>query len=724
MTSYRDFLAKKLIRFEGDGISVAEADLHPELFPFQRAIVLEALSRGRACIFADTGLGKTLMQLEWARHIPGRVLLVAPLAVTKQTEAEAKRFGFDAACQREAAGSEKITITNYERVERFDLSEFAALVLDESSILKSYDGAFCRKIIATASELPYRLACTATPAPNDHIELGTHAEFVGAMSRSEMLALFFVHDGGSTQDWRLKGHARREFWAWLRSWATVVTKPSDLGFSDDGFILPALNVTPTVVGDHKIDGALFPEAVSLDLNQRRSIRRQSITDRVDYVARMVATEPGEQWILWCDLNEESRALSKFVPGAVEVTGSDEPEEKAEALLAFARGEIRVLVTKPRIAGFGLNLQNCARMVFVGMSDSYEAYYQAIRRCWRFGQKRPVDVRIVVSRPELQVVENVRQKADAHERMKAEMTKGVIGSKRQRVSHTHRVESGPGWEMHLGDACEVVAGFKDESVDYSVFSPPFASLYVYSDHVADMGNCRDVAEFSEHFRFLLRELIRVLVPGRLMSMHCMLLPTSKVRDGVIGLQDFRGDLIRLAQEAGFVFHSEVVIWKDPVTAMQRTKALGLLHKQIRKDSAMSRQGIPDYVITMRKPGENPKPIAHDATEFPVTLWQKWASPIWMDINPSDTLQRDSAREEADERHIAPLQLEVIRRCLGLWSNRGDLVLSPFAGIGSEGFEALRWGRRFIGVELKKSYFDQAVANLRGAVEETKQVEMFR
>lgn len=283
-------------------------------------------------------------------------------------------------------------------------------------------------------------------------------------------------------------------------------------------------------------------------------------------------------------------------------------------------------------------------------------------------------------------------------------------------------NGGGWAMHHGDCVEVLASMESESIDYSVFSPPFASLYTYSDDPRDMGNCVDSSEFMAHFAFALEHMVRVVKPGRLISMHTMLLPTSKVRDGYIGLYDFRGDLIRAAEAAGFIFHSEVVIWKDPVTAMQRTKALGLLHKQIRKDSAMSRQGIPDYVVTMRKPGENAEPIAHGA-EFPVSLWQKWASPIWSDINPSDTLQRTSARDEEDERHICPLQLEVIRRCLGLWSNPGDLVLSPFAGIGSEGHEALRWGRRFVGIELKRTYFAQAVANMRAVEESSNQLDMF-
>jgi len=270
-------------------------------------------------------------------------------------------------------------------------------------------------------------------------------------------------------------------------------------------------------------------------------------------------------------------------------------------------------------------------------------------------------------------------------------------------------------LYHGDCIDVLRGLPDESVDYSVFSPPFASLYTYSASMRDMGNCRDGDEFDNHFRYLVPELLRVTKPGRLLSFHCILLPTSKVRHGYIGLRDFRGELIRAFVDCGWIHHSEVVIWKDPVTSMQRTKALGLLHKQIRKDSCMSRQGIPDYLVTMRKPGDNPDPVSH-GDDLPVEMWQKYASPVWMDINPNDTLQRTSAREEQDERHICPLQLGVIRRALHLWSNEGDTVLSPFAGIGSEGYAALGMGRRFVGAELKRSYYDQAAMNLQRAVHE--------
>jgi DNA modification methylase len=282
--------------------------------------------------------------------------------------------------------------------------------------------------------------------------------------------------------------------------------------------------------------------------------------------------------------------------------------------------------------------------------------------------------------------------------------------------------GKDFSLYLGDSCEVLKEIPTDSIHYSIFSPPFASLYTYSNSERDLGNCRTRTEFYEHFMFVVNELFRVIMPGRLLSFHCMNLPTSKERNGFIGITDFRGDLIRIFEAAGFIFHSEVCIWKDPVIAMQRTKALGLLHKQLKKDSCMSRQGIPDYLVTMRKPGENPERVTHTNESFPVDLWQRYASPVWMDINPSNTLQKESAREERDEKHICPLQLEVIERAMELWTNKGDTILTPFLGIGSEVYVALKMERKGIGIELKQSYFSQAVANCRNA-EEIKQINLF-
>lgn len=280
-----------------------------------------------------------------------------------------------------------------------------------------------------------------------------------------------------------------------------------------------------------------------------------------------------------------------------------------------------------------------------------------------------------------------------------------------------------YSIYNGDSCELMTAMPSNSIHYSIFSPPFADLYVYSNSERDMVNCKTKSEFYEHFRYIVKELNRVTIDGRLCSFHCMNLPTSKQRDGYIGITDFRGELIRLFEEEGWIYHSEVVIWKDPVIAMQRTKALGLLHKQIKKDSCMCRQGIPDYLVTMRKKGDNPERVTHTNETFPVEVWQRYASPIWTDINPSDTLQKTSAREEKDEKHICPLQLEVIKRGIDLWTNPNDIVFTPFMGIGSECYQALRQGRRAVGIELKESYYNQAVKNCQSAKEEDNQMRIF-
>jgi len=716
-SAYESFLETKRILIEDAGISVNPKILNKNLFPFQRDIVKWALRKGRAAIFCDCGLGKTIMQLEFAEKIPGKVLILAPLAVAQQTVREGEKFGIKATYARKPI-DEKITITNYEMVEHFRATDYNGVVLDESSILKSFDGTFRNLIIESFRATPFRLACTATPAPNDYMELGNHSEFLGALTRTEMLSTFFVHDGGDTSKWRVKRHAQSEFWRWVCTWAVMMRKPSDLGYSDEGFILPELRIHDLAVEQVKSDdGRLFAMPAST-LQERRHARSGSVEDRAKEVARIVATKPTEPWIIWCNLNVESSLAAKLTQG-VEISGSDSRDEKERRMLAFFSGGIRVLITKPSICGWGMNWQHCPNVIFFGLSDSYEQYYQAVRRSWRFGQKRPVDCYIVTSTNEGAVTANIKRKeADAlamakemvqnmHEINESEIKEKATAKK----SPTWRSESVAGWTMHMGDCVDVVKKMESDSIHYSIFSPPFASLYTYSDSMRDMGNCRTHSEFYEHFSFLADDLHRVTMPGRCLSFHCMNLPISKERDGYIGIADFRGDLIRIFQKAGFIFHSEVCIWKDPVTAMQRTKAIGLLHKQIKKDSTISRQGIPDYLVTMRKRGDNPERVSHTAENFPVSLWQQWASPVWMDINPSDTLQRKSAREDADERHICPLQLEVVRRALILWSNPGDTVLSPFAGIGSEGYVAIGEGRKFVGIELKESYYKQALANLK-------------
>lgn len=732
MNSYHQFLKSKRISSEPSGFE-SQYTIHPLLFDFQRDIVLWALKKGKAAIFAGTGLGKTFIQLEWANHVhkttKGNILILAPLAVAEQTVREGLKLGLTVhLCRTQNDVKDGINITNYEMLSHFDVRFFIGIVLDESSILKSFEGKVRTEIINKFQKTSFKLACTATPAPNDHMELGNHAEFLGVMSRTEMLSTFFVHDGGDTAKWRLKKHAVKSFWEWVSSWAVMLHHPSDLGYDGHKFDLPDLRLHEIVV-----DKSGYVVRLAETLQDRRIARRDSIHDRVSCAAE-IANQTDENCLIWCDLNSESELLTKTINKAIEIRGSHDPNYKTKVMLDFAEGNIKTLVSKPSICGFGLNFQICHRMIFVGLSDSFEQYYQAVRRCWRFGQDKPVDVYVITSEKEGAVVKNIKRKEKEFEEMLIGMISATQELTKENLKQTERtieeykteITQGESWTMFKGDCVEEIKNQKNNSIHYIVFSPPFASLYTYSNSERDVGNCKTYTEFAEHFKFLATELYRILMPGRLMSVHCMNFPSMKERDGVIGLKDFRGDLIRIFQKVGFIYHSEVCIWKDPVTAMQRTKALGLLHKQLKKDSCMSRMGIPDYVVTFRKLGDNSERVTHTNDSFPVSVWQRYASPIWDDINPSDTLQKESAREHEDERHIAPLQLEVIRRCLVLWTNPNDIVLSPFAGIGSEGYESVKMGRRFIGIELKDSYYKQACENLKEAQKsllKPKQTQLF-
>lgn len=710
---YESFVRSKTNRYQWQGI---ESALLPDaLFDYQKAIVAWALRKGRAAIFADCGLGKTLMQLAWAeqvfKHTNQKALIVAPLAICEQTRREAVKFGVNQSC---------FDIINYEMLHTICPENYSGVVLDESSIIKSFTGKIRNQLIDLFKDTSFKLACTATPSPNDYMELGNHAEFLGVTSYTEMLAMYFIHDGGETSKWRLKGHGRSKFWEWLCTWAVFVRKPSDLGFAGDDFTLPELIEHKHCIKDDSVaSDTLIPLAVA-GLSERIALRRDTVDIRMQKVADLAMTMSGPV-IIWCDLNSEADTLKKLLPQAIEIRGNDDGKIKASRILEFADGKIQILITKPEIAGFGCNFQSSHNMIFASVNDSYEGYYQCVRRQWRYGQKKAVNVHLVYTERQQTIIENLARKHEQMETMAIEMANAtnklsqseLSGGKTDDYVINHQDIKTTDYHITLGDCVTGVAGEPDESIDYCVFSPPFASLYTYSNSPNDMGNCTSDTDFAKHFGYLVKELYRVMRSGRLVSFHCMNLPSSIQHDGVIGLKDFRGDLIRLFQSVGFIYHSEVVIWKDPVTAMQRTKALGLLHKQIRKDSCMSRQGIPDYLVTMRKPGINTKPNSHTADEFPVDLWQQYASPVWMDINPSDTLQFREARESDDERHICPLQLQVIERAVKLWSAEGDVVLSPFMGIGSEGYVSLKMNRRFRGFELKKSYFDLATRNLETA-----------
>jgi len=703
-------------------------ELNKNLFDFQHAIVSWAVRRGRAAIFADTGLGKTLMQLAWAdevqKHTDGIVLILAPLAVSEQTIEQGQTFGIEV--RRVPAGlspdAPGIWITNYERMDVIDFTSLHGVVLDESSILKSHNGKTRTALIDSCQEAPYRLSCTATPSPNDFEELGNQCEFLGVMTRTEMLATYFVNDTGDTGTWRLKGWGASKFWEWMGTWCVVLRNPSDIGFDGSRYELPPLQYFEHVVETEQVGDELFARP-ALTMLERRKAQRDSIEARCRALAEVVNAEPDEPWLIWTHLNDEADLIESILVDCINVQGSDSPESKTKNMMAFTHGELRILCSKPKICGYGMNWQHCARMAFVGLDDSFEKFYQAVRRCYRFGQKRSVQVHLFTAENEGQILDNLKRKEVQHHEMSASMIEHMKDIMNNELSgqanivdeYREDVFKRDNFTVYLGDCVKHSRNMPDDSIDYSVFSPPFADLFVYSNSDHDMGNCKGDAEFVAQLKFLITELYRVLKPGRNVSFHCMNLPTTKMRQGFIGLRDFRGDLIRAFQDAGFIYHSEVCIWKDPVVAMQRTKALGLLHKTIRENSTMSRMGLPDYVVTMRKPGDCAERVTH-GDDLPVMMWQKYASPIWDDINQGRTLNKLPARDDNDEKHMCPLQLDVIERCIHLWTNKGDVIFSPFTGIGSEGYCAVKMGRKFIGTELKPQYWDLACQNIEDAEHE--------
>jgi DNA modification methylase len=722
--NYQEFLQNKQKEHVQSGFDIAEKQLNSNLFDFQRFIVKRALRAGKYAIFADCGLGKTLMQLEWAHqvynHTGKRVLILAPLAVSGQTIQEGVKFGIPV----DKIGTDSpILISNYEQLDNVECSEFAGIVLDESSILKNFEGATKNLILERFAKTPYKLACTATPSPNDPMELGNHSEFLDVLSRNEMLAMYFVHDGGDTAKWRLKGHAIKSFFRWISGWAVMLNNPKDIGFPMNGYDLPELNLIEKKVFTEKRDnGQLFNDTAISATDFNHELRLTKIS-RLSEVVEIVNNSP-ENFIVWIKQNEEGDYLKTLIPNAVEVKGSDSPEYKEKMLLGFAQNKFRVLITKTKIAQFGMNYQNCRNQIFASLDFSFEGLYQAIRRSYRFGQSQNVNIFIVTTDTMQNVLQSINQKQKQFKIMQNEMSASInehlnkpMGIAEFDATH-EKTES---FHVMRGDCVEMIKQIPDESIGFSVFSPPFAELYTYSSHVEDMGNSKNYGEFFTQFKFMIEDLYRVLKQGRNVAVHCMDLPIQKGKEGYIGLRDFSGMIINAFQDVGFVYHSRVTIWKDPVTEMQRTKALGLLHKQIKKDSTMSRVGIPDYVLIFRKDGERVDPVRNEG--LPVDLWQKYASPVWMDIDYGNTLNGfRNARDERDEKHICPLQLGTIERLIHLYTNKGDTVFTPFMGIGSEVYQAVKMGRFGIGIELKESYFDMAVKNINTAVLESNQLSL--
>ena len=780
---YDSFVTSKIPIAGEQGISLkASGTGHEMLYPFQRDITDWALRRGRAAVFADCGLGKTPMQLVWAQTVAkftGKpVLILAPIAVAPQTSVEGTKFHIPVTIIEDPddlCSVQGVYISNYERMHWFEGKQdiLGGLVLDESSILKSFDGKFRQQIVEFSSQVPYRLACTATPAPNDIVELCNHADFLGIMRPKEVKALFFKQAKsvqGQAHTWRLKHHAAEDFWSWLASWSVSIRKPGDLGYDNTGFDLPPLEW---------IEHQTKSTGIEISgIQGRLASRRISIEDRCEKAASIINTDSSSDcWIVWCGLNDESKLLTQLVIGAVELTGSMPEKKKRQIISDFLSGRISRLITKCDMFGFGINAQLCHKQMFVGLSDSFEQLYQAVRRCWRFGQTHQVTAHIVTSESEQAVVVNIRRKEEQSTKIMDELVKrtsiySIENCRREDMDYQEDVAMGKNWTMVLGDSVRVLDEWVEpNSVGLSVFSPPFPSMYVYTNSPSDVGNVRDINELIDHFRFLSVPLLKVTMPGRSCAVHISQAVSFKGVDGYIGIKDFRGKLITMMEESGWIYYGEVCIDKNPQVKAIRTHDSGLLFKSLSTDSSQMHMALADYIIQFKKPGINPHSIKAGISEKYGTQekgwitpeeWIEWAAPVWYrrpeeyivdqdwrkilekitkttdiktevkseivrlitskklhtgGIKETDTLQVRMARDAQDERHLCPLQLGVIERCIKLWSNPGDLILDPFAGIASTGYVALQNGRKFVGVELKESYWKVACEYLKKIESET-------
>jgi DNA modification methylase len=742
---YNQFLDSKKRAIVPLGVVIGRQAIHSMLFNWQKDIVIWAVRKGRGAIFLDTGLGKTFIQLEWARLLGEKTLIIAPLSVARQTVREAKKIDLDIKYVRNQSEIDgyKIHITNYEMADQFDYSKFGAVVLDESSILKSIGGKTRKKLTGLCENVKYRLCCTATPAPNDYIELGNHTEFLGICKQSEMLAMFFINANkehtivvenktyrrkGSNKngtEWRLKHHAEKPFFEWLSSWAITMTKPSDLGYDDDGFILPPLNIIPVFVhSEYKPSNQLFFTQLH-GIADRASVRKSTINAKLDKLRQIVNNDG--QWIIWCGLDSESREATIAINGAIEVKGSDSLLYKAQMLEGFQDGKIRVMVTKGKIAGFGMNFQNAHNMVFFGLNDSWETYYQCIRREWRYGQTYPVNVYLLIHEVEAEIYQNILRKDAMAKRLKDKLIEQIKYFERGelgldisiRTEYKTKDVKSESWVAMLGDSCERLKELSENSIDLSVYSPPFADLFTYTSSDRDLGNSKDWDEFFTHYQFIITEVLRVTRTGRLSCVHTSDIAAMAQKDGYIGIKDFPGDVIRAHINAGWVFYGRAFVQKNPQAQAIRTHSKGLLFVQIRKDSSDSRPALIDQILIFKKPGDTEVPITPVKNgELDNETWIEWANGIWLGISESDTLQFTKARGAGDEKHICPLQIGTIERCIKLYSNRGEIVLTPFGGIGSEAYTALKLDRKAILIELKPEYFETALRNMERGVQSRK------
>lgn len=731
MNEYQKLLKSKEKRVIESGFDVAEAELNPKLFDFQKFCVKKMLKIGKGAVFAGCGNGKTNISLEWAQKVAERenkpVLILAPLSVSRQTIKEGEKFGYKVDRYKSMTDETKIAITNYEQIENIEIDRFVGIVLDESSILKNFTGHYKNLLIEKFKKTPYKLCCTATPSPNDLNEIGNHSEFLDILDSQDMRSKWFVREEGMN-NYRLKGHAKKDFYGWIASWAIMFENPADIGFIETGklFKLPKLNLHSHEINTQPEDGTLFSIGIVNATNFNSELRKTK-NERLQLASELAKKADG-QVLIWIKQNEEGDILKKLLPEAVEVRGSDSDELKESRLLDFADGKFKILISKAKICGYGMNFQNCGTQIFASPDFSFEDYYQQVRRSYRFGRNQEVDIHLIITDTMQNTRTIIEKKQKQFEEMVREMNRNINENKYGLLNdYEYKEYKDDNVFLMKGDTTIEIKRIPDNSVDLIIFSPPFSSLFTYSNYVHDMGNNESHEDFFKQYSFLLKELYRILKPGRLMCCHTKDLGVYKNSSGYTGMYDFTGEHTRAVLAENFKLHSKITIWTDPVLEMQRTKTQRLLYKQVTTDSSKTGIGMAEYITIFKKwegNEEDWEPITNlNKDNFPLEVWQKWASPVWMDIKRTDVLTASEGTAMGDEKHICPLQLEVIHRLVNLWSNEGEVIFTPFLGIGSEVYEAVKNGRKGIGCELKDSYFDVAVKNVKKAIQVKNQKTLF-
>lgn len=770
--TYEEFLETKKVRVIESGFDVDESVLNPLLFDFQKYCVKRILKLGRGAVFAAPGLGKTNIQLEWAKQVNVRtgkpVIILAPLSVSRQTIREGAKFGYTINHFRDK--NEGIVITNYEQVEKLNPGDYSGVVLDESSILKNFTGHYKNLLIDLFKNTPYKLCCTATPSPNDLNELGNHSEFLDILDSQDMRSKWFVRDEGMN-NYRLKAYAKADFYGWVSSWAINFKNPADIGFEESGkrYELPELNITEHRIETEAQEGSLFAYGI-VNATNFNSALKETESDRLTLAAK-IAKETDGQVLIWIKQNREGDILRKLLPEAIEVKGSDSDAFKEQTLSDFADGKFKYLISKAKICGYGMNFQGCGTQIFASTDFSFENLYQQIRRSYRFGRKETVTVHLIVTDNMENVKAVVEQKERQFNEMQEQMNENMNNKSYGLLDdYEYREYRDENVFLMKGDTCREIKRIPDNSVDFIIFSPPFSSLFTYSNYIHDMGNNESHEDFFKQYSFLLKDLYRILKPGRLMTCHTKDLGVYKNSSGYTGQYDFTRHHTEAVEQANFKLHSKITIWTDPVLEMQRTKTQRLLYKQVTSDSTKSGVGMAEYLTIFKKwdgNEDNWSPVTNLSKEnFSLDDWQNWASPVfesdlskydkvelihtirylkseifriqnqcneglpedwysdvWFDIKRTDVLNGKEGTDMGDEKHIAPLQLEVIHRAVMMWTNQGEYVFTPFAGIGSELYQSILDGRKAIGCELKDSYFDVAVKNCKIASLNTKQLQLF-